>query len=119
MADVKPKVVILAPRSGATEELAELLGDRLDIVFAESLGPRDADARFVITPADPSGLGDSGLGDHERDMLLGCVGEALCLVTADGKLLWSNRTFGTIQSDIRTKVIAAAAKAASSFLRGT
>ena len=116
MADVKPKVVILAPRTGATEELEELLGDRLDIVFAESLGPRDADARFVITPADPGGLGNSGLGDHERDMLLGCVGEAICLVAADGKLLWSNRTFGTIQTDIRKKVTAAAAKAASSFL---
>ncbi len=115
MADVKPKVVILAPRTGATEELAELLGDRLDIVYAESLGPKDADATFVITPADPSGLGNSGLGDHERDMLLGCVGEAICLVTANGKLLWSNRTFGIIQSDVRTRVTTAAAKAAASF----
>ncbi|MEL6498331.1 MAG: response regulator [Planctomycetota bacterium] len=116
MADVKPKVVILAPQTGAIQELEELLGDRIDIVHAESLGPKDADARYVITPADPSGLGTSGLGDHERDMLLGCVGEALCLVTADGKLLWSNRTFGTIQSDMRTSVISAAAKAAASFL---
>ncbi|MEN1704900.1 MAG: response regulator [Planctomycetota bacterium] len=116
MADVKPKVVILAPQTGAIQELEELLGDRIDIVHAESLGPKDADARYVITPADPSGLGTSGLGDHERDMLLGCVGEALCLVTADGKLLWSNRTFGTIQSDMRTRVISAAAKAAASFL---
>ncbi len=119
MADVRPKVVILAPRTDATSELAELLGDRLDIVFAESLGPRDADAAYVITPADPARLGDSGLGDHERDMLLGCVGEAICLVTADGKLLWSNRTFGTIQSEVRARVTAAAAEAAASFLGQT
>ncbi|MEO1583805.1 MAG: response regulator [Planctomycetota bacterium] len=119
MADVRPKVVILASRSDATQELAELLGDRLDIAFADCLGPKDADASFVITPADPGGLGTSGLGDHERDMLLGCVGEAICLVTADGKLLWSNRIFGTIQTDIRAKVTAAAAKAATSFLGKT
>jgi CheY-like chemotaxis protein len=115
MADVRPKIVILAPQSRATDELIELFGDRCDLVFADSVGPRDADARFIITPVDPGNLGVAGLGDHERDMLLGSLGEAVCLVTADGKLLWGNRIFGTLQSEVQSRVTAAAAKAAVSF----
>lgn len=115
MADVRTKIVILAPRSVETDRLESLLGDRCDIVYADSLGPQDADAAFVITAADPGNLGTTGLGDHERDMLLSSVGEAICLVTANGKLLWGNRMFGRLEEEVKGLVTSAAGKAALSF----
>jgi CheY-like chemotaxis protein len=115
MADVRPKIVILAAHSRATEELAELLSDRCDVVFSEGLGPAEADAVFVIQPADPGKLGPNGLGDHERDTLLDSLPEAICLVTAEGKQLWGNPAFDGLPRDIQKRSTAAAAKAAASF----
>ncbi|MEM9167815.1 MAG: GAF domain-containing protein [Planctomycetota bacterium] len=115
MADVRTKIVILATPSAATRELASMLGDRCELIFADCLGPENADASFVIMPADPGSLGTTGLGDRERDTLLGSVGEAICLVTAQGKLLWGNRLFGGFDEPMQRKLIDAAARAASSF----
>ncbi|MFI4871441.1 MAG: response regulator, partial [Phycisphaerales bacterium JB061] len=42
-------------------------------------------------------------------------GEALCLVTADGKLLWGNRMFDVIDTELKSQVIKAAQEAAVSF----
>ncbi len=115
MARVRPKIVFLTSPGGETEDLRELLADHCEVVYADSLGPRDSDASYLILPADPGNLGQTGLGDHERDVLLNSVGEALCLVTADGKLLWGNRMFDSIDSDIKQEVLTAAQEAAVSF----
>ncbi|HED54610.1 MAG TPA: response regulator [Phycisphaerales bacterium] len=115
MARIRPKIVILAPPGGSTDELRELLREHCDVVVADSLGPQNADADFLIMPTDPGNLGLTGLGDHERDVLLNSVGEALCLVTAEGKLLWGNRMFDAVDPKTKEEVIAAASEAAVSF----
>lgn len=115
MARVRPKIVFLTPPGGGTEELRELLAEHCQVVYADSLGPRDSDADYLVIPADPGNLGQTGLGDHERDVLLNSVGEALCLVTSGGKLLWGNRMFDTIDDEIKQVVLTAAQEAAVSF----
>ncbi|MFI4871532.1 MAG: hypothetical protein ACIARQ_06945, partial [Phycisphaerales bacterium JB061] len=86
MARVRPKIVFLTPPGGESDELRELLADHCEVVYADSLQQQDSDASYLLLPVDPGNLGLTGLGDHERDILLNSVGEALCLVTADGKL---------------------------------
>lgn len=115
MARVRPKIVFLTPPGGETEELRDLLADHCEIVYADALGSKDADASYLLIPANPGSLGLTGLGDHERDVLLNSVGEALCLVTAGGKLLWGNRMFDVIDGDLKSQVLKAAQEAAVSF----
>lgn len=115
MAKVRPKIVFLTPPGSGAEELRDLLAEQCEVVHADSLGPRDSDADYLVIPADPGNLGQTGLGDHERDVLLNSVGEALCLVTADGKLLWGNRMFDAVDDQIKQEVLEAAREAAVSF----
>lgn len=115
MARVRPKIVFLTPPGGETEELRELLADHCEVIYADSLQPQDSDASYLLIPVDPGNLGLTGLGDHERDILLNSVGEALCLVTAGGKLLWGNRMFDIIDQNLKAQVIQAAHEAAVSF----
>lgn len=115
MARVRPKIVFLTPPGGETAELRDLLAEHCEVVYADSLQPRDADASYLLLPVEPGNLGLTGLGDHERDILLNSVGEALCLVTAGGKLLWGNRMFDVIDQPLKELVIKAAQEAAVSF----
>ncbi|MEM8758065.1 MAG: response regulator [Planctomycetota bacterium] len=115
MADVRTKVIVLGSPGAETHQLEAMLGGRCDLVYAESIGPEHADASFVVTLAEPGSLGLTGLGDHERDVLLRSIGEAICLVTAGGRLLWGNAMFGGLREDVQQTVIAAAAEAAASF----
>ncbi len=104
MARVRPKIVFLTPPGGETEELRDILADHCEVVYADSLQQQDSDASYLLIPVD-----------HERDILLNSVGEALCLVTAGGKLLWGNRMFDVIDQELKEQVITAAHEAAVSF----
>lgn len=115
MARVRPKIVFLTPPGGETEELRDILADHCEVVYADSLQQQDSDASYLLIPVDHGNLGLTGLGDHERDILLNSVGEALCLVTAGGKLLWGNRMFDVIDPELKAQVIKAAHEAAVSF----
>jgi len=115
MARVRPKIVFLTPPGGETEELRDILADHCEVVYADSLQQQDSDASYLLIPVDHGNLGLTGLGDHERDILLNSVGEALCLVTAGGKLLWGNRMFDVIDQELKEQVITAAHEAAVSF----
>lgn len=115
MARVRPKIVFLTPPGGETEELRDILADHCEVVYADSLQQQDSDASYLLIPVDHGNLGLTGLGDHERDILLNSVGEALCLVTAGGKLLWGNRMFDVIDQELKELVITAAHEAAVSF----
>ncbi len=115
MARLRPKIVFLTPPGGETEELRDLLADHCEVIYADSLQAKDSDASYLLIPVDPGNLGLTGLGDHERDILLNSVGEALCLVTAGGKLLWGNRMFDVIDTELKAQVLKAAHEAAVSF----
>lgn len=115
MARVRPKIVFLTPPGGEAEELRDILADHCEVVYADSLQQQDSDASYLLIPVDHGNLGLTGLGDHERDILLNSVGEALCLVTAGGKLLWGNRMFDVIDQELKEQVITAAHEAAVSF----
>ena len=115
MARLRPKIVFLTLPGGETEELRDLLADHCEVIYADSLQAKDSDASYLLIPVEPGNLGLTGLGDHERDILLNSVGEALCLVTAGGKLLWGNRMFDVIDQEPNAQVLKAAHEAAVSF----
>lgn len=105
MAQPKPKLLIVGGSNVPTEELTRRLGGQFDVVVR------------------PGGEAESGQAPalaadtHPAELLLNAIGEGACLVDRDGAEVWSNDRFRALHPEIRDRVRACYAEAATALAR--
>jgi len=96
MSQPKPKLLIVGGAGVRAEELSRRLGGQFEVIVKQG-------------GADPAGAGpESGRAlaadTHPAELLLGAIGEGVCLFEADGTEAWANERFRGLHPEIRDRV---------------
>jgi len=79
---------------------------------------RDHDFHAVLTDAGDFLPLERGLVGSQAALVLDTIGEGICIVDADGRLLWTNRKMRSFDAEVLDRVVAIAQQACSIFLSG-
>ncbi len=115
----KKKLLLLGGASLPADALGAFVGEEYEFVTVppERLGEEmeGAETIAVLTsPADLITLG-VGFGDPRMASLLRAIGEGVCLVSAEGELLWSDERFNGFPEPTRRAIVARCSEAAHQF----
>lgn len=121
----RPSLLIVlpegAPESDRTKALSEALGDRYEIIVTTpgSLSERTPSPDLVVSDVSTlPKIAGSLAAELENDRaitLLNAINEGVCLATAEGDVLWSNRFFQRLDDQVADSVAGACRVAAGYF----
>jgi len=116
----RPKLLVLDGPFVPGAELAQVLGDRYDVAVAPgpSAGANLAGGAFQVVFGGTGQLsgGDGELSEHDATAMLSAIGEGLCLVGADGRVVWSNDRFRALDEQTRARIVVVCRRAAQRFV---
>ncbi len=109
MSSGRPRLVIIGGEDASVDALSAELGDRYEIVVAPSARDVSAEQRdavqAVLIEAEDASVGDGDLGAEPAVALLNAIGEGVCLVGPDARVVWANDRFCAFDETVRARVI--------------
>lgn len=124
MGTTRPKLLVVDSPLVPGAEVARVLGDRYDVAVVEGdiagvpseMTPATIAADgFQVVFATPGQLNPGELSEREAGAMLGAIGEGLCLAGADGRTVWSNQRFRTLDEQTQARIATICRRASIRF----
>lgn len=113
----RPRLLILDGAVEADSATAASLAEHFDVRFVGDVEAAHEAAAGALVLADPGSLMplERALADGQTGLLLGALGEGVCLCDAAGNLIWANRKYQQFSPAATKKVERTCADAARLF----
>lgn len=121
MTQSRPKLLVLGGPHIDTDALGETLGRYYDLVESSP----DAAIRTLEGEGCQAVLAEAGdffplerdLVGRQSSMLLNAIGEGVCLVDRDGRVLWANQLYRDLPEQVRKRVVHVCRHAVEHFIK--